>query len=431
MPFSSPPPTPSYQLPQELIDTVVESLATSSPEDHEILRACSIASRSFVRPCQQRLFHSLRLYTSRHSFCTRGDAVSAVNIVTRLARLLESSPHLGAYVKEVSIAYPKNVLDENSDDYSAYICSLRAVFQALPGVAALSIQPRAISWDDIWNIYSLPPDLGPAILPAPPCEFLQRLELTRIHLATINELESIVAVTPNLRHLVLRDIMIYEVDEREEPPPQPGTADDTRIATLESLELRVVPSYFYQEALEAFAQVKTITNLRSVCIDEYDDLILSTNAATLEEIILIRRHGQDVHLIGTALLDLLCNDVLRHFHLKLTSDLTNLHTNIQHIRVLTNTRTTFAQNKTVFINLQDTELLYSLLSDIDDLFGGSHLVPGPQRIVMQLAFQGRTEDVRQLMPLLHARGILEVVELSPDEFTAATRQYRCSECYDV
>ncbi|KAJ7060883.1 hypothetical protein C8F01DRAFT_1141173 [Mycena amicta] len=399
-----------YQLPQELIDTIVDIFADTFPDGNATLRACALAARAFVRPCQQRLFESVKLYTARHANCTRGDIASAVNTTKRLAQLLDASPHLGAYVKNVSIAFPKTVPDEEGSDY---IRALSNVFSAFPAIDVLSLEPRAINWDDIWNIYSIPTDLVDAMVPVAPCTSLRRLELTRTHFTTINELEDAISVAPNLRDLVLRDIMIYQVDEAA--PPLRAASRDKR-ATLESLELRVVPSYFFQEALEAFTHVATITNLRSVCMDEYDDLILRTNAATLEEIVLIRRHGQDVHLIGTALLDLLSGDVLRSLHLKLTSDLTNLHTNIQHIRVLTNTRTSFAHGKTIFINLQDAGLLYSLLSDIDDLFGGVHLHPGPERVVMQLGFDGGVERVRELMPLLKAKGVLEVVQMSSGLF---------------
>ncbi|KAF7322563.1 hypothetical protein HMN09_00034800 [Mycena chlorophos] len=424
------------QLPQELIDAIVDYLSDGLTLDFQTLRACSLVACPFVSPCQQRLFSSIKLYTAPHSFCVRGDVASAVQTTVKMAQLLVSSPHLGTYVKEVSIAYPKTeslFLDSAGD--SDYLRALTDIFTAIPALETLSIQPRAVDWDDIWNIYTVPPELVQAIIPAPPCESLRRLELTRVHLKSLTELEDMLRLANNLRELVLRDIMIYEsadgdTDSNSSGPRTPRTPEK-RDVLLESLELRVVPSYFFQEALEAFQDIRTFTNLRTVCIDEYDDLILDSNAETLEEIFLIRRHGQDVHLIGRALLDLLSGPVLRELHLKLTSDLTNLHTNIQHIRDLTNTRSAFASDKSIFINLQDTGLLYELLSDIDDLFGGAHVEPGPRRVVMQLAFTGKMQEVRGWMPRLDARGVLEVVELTDAQFAAATKHYRCSECFEA
>nr|GAT59606.1 predicted protein [Mycena chlorophos] len=425
------------RLSQELIDAIVDYLSDGLTPDFANLRACSLVARPFVHRCQQRLFSSVRLYTAPHPFCVCGDDDAAVQTTVNMAQLLVSSPHLGAYVKEVSIAYPKTeslFLDtENSD----YLRALIDIFTAIPALETLSIQPRAINWDDIWNIYPVPPELVQAILPAAPCKSLRRLELTRVHLKNMTELEDMLKLANNLRELVLRDIMIYEPadgdgDSDSSGPRTPRTPEKREVL-LESLELRVVPSYFFQEALEAFQDIRTFTNLRTVCIDEYDDFILDSNAETLEEIFLIRRHGQDVHLIGRALLDLLSGPVLRELHLKLTSDLTNLDTNIQHIRNLTNTRSAFASDKSIFINLQDTGLLEEskLLSAIDDLFGGAHVEPGPRRVVMQLAFTGKMQEVREWMPRLDTRGVLEVVELTDAQFAAATKHYRCSECSEA
>ncbi|KAF7319161.1 hypothetical protein HMN09_00252600 [Mycena chlorophos] len=417
----------SRHLPQELIDAIVDSVADPRQDGgihEETLRACSLAGRAFVRPCQQRLFSSLKLYTAHNSFCARGTEASVIQTSLQLAQVLRDSPHLAPYVRQVSVAYPKSISVLYEPEY---LQALADVFQHLSGLETLALQPRPINGHEIRTSSPIPQDLVAPVLLSPSCENLRRLELTRIRLTNIAEIEDILGVANQLKELVLRDIRIYEDDERVSSRE---TTRYRRPPPLEYLELRVVPSYFYQEALEAFVDRSRITNLRSICIDEYDDLILRSNASTLEEICMIRQHGQDVHLVGTGLLDALSGPVLRSLHLKLTRDLTNLPTNIQHIRNLTNTRAAFGANKSIFINLQDESLLSQLLSDIDDLFGGAHIHPGPKRVVMQLAFRGRIQEVRGWMPSLDARGVLEVMELTDARFAAETRQYRCTECYE-
>ncbi|KAF7326090.1 hypothetical protein MKEN_00460300 [Mycena kentingensis (nom. inval.)] len=421
-------------IPQELIDSIIGTFTAEAAgsADHKMLqdlRACSLAARAFVRPCQERIFHTVRLYHSPHNFCVRGSMSSVVNRTTQLADLLAESPHLAPYVKTIHVAYPSGIPDDDAGDN--YLRALADIFAALTAVETLQLQPRAVDYEDLFTTYAIPRAVEDAIFGAAACASFRRLVFTRTRFGSMTDLEDIMCAAPNLRQLALREILIFdEDDEHETPRVRAATCEAPPV--LDAIELRVAPSHFYQEALECFRHRGIIANLRSVYFDEYDDLILQTNESTLVEMWMIRRHGQDVRHVGTGMLEALCGEIATTIHLGLSSNLTNLYTGIQHIRQAMSTHPLFCHDKTVAFYLRDAGLLYQLMSDIDDLLAGERIHPGPKRVPIIVGFQDRdaVQRVKELMPRLWARGLLDIQQLSRAQYDAVTRKYRCRECYD-
>ncbi|KAJ7615475.1 hypothetical protein FB45DRAFT_1108171 [Roridomyces roridus] len=76
--------------PQNLLDAVVEEIS-----DMITLKRCSLASRSFVVPCQRRLFHVVVVEDTETS-------------IRRTTQQFAAFPHLRSYVKELDITAPES-----------------------------------------------------------------------------------------------------------------------------------------------------------------------------------------------------------------------------------------------------------------------------------------------------------------------------------
>ncbi|KAF7332339.1 hypothetical protein MKEN_00115600 [Mycena kentingensis (nom. inval.)] len=433
---------PHSPLPQELVDTILDILAASfGPEDRpELLQtfsACSLTSRAFLRPSQARIFESLKLYMSPHTNCTRVDISSVLDTTTRLAQLLDGAAQIAGYVQTLDVAYPREIPHNGVGD--AYVDALHRVFAALSperrvhNLETLVLQPRVTDDEEASVVYAIPPALEAALLPVR--SSLRRLELTRTRFTTINELEDVISSMPSLKDLALREVQCYDSDsdnsDSESPRVRSTSTSGSGVVILESLELRVAQSHFYQEAVESFRHPETLTNLRSVCIDEYDVFLLQTNQATLQELTLVVRPGQDASIIEAdgALPTILAEPTLKVVHTSYSSDLTSLRSNIGRLRRDTAACPRFGSGKQVFVYLRDNGL-YGMLDDLDCMWGGQHLDPGPDKFTMVLGYddEDAIEQVRARMPRMEARGRLEVRQYSPAEYRAATREYQCCEC---
>ncbi|KAF7354229.1 hypothetical protein MVEN_01110700 [Mycena venus] len=120
-------------LPQELVDAIIEEVAfidqLYETSDCESLKACAIAGRMFVGPCQRRLFRTLSLDSS-------GRRLEAV------ANILTASPHLALYVQDL---YVDVYLDANNRHH----IPLSTILTMLTGVRRLMMSPAKPRWESV------------------------------------------------------------------------------------------------------------------------------------------------------------------------------------------------------------------------------------------------------------------------------------------
>ncbi|KAK7455745.1 hypothetical protein VKT23_010777 [Stygiomarasmius scandens] len=102
------------QIPQELIDRIVEELFG----DKDSLHSCALTSQSFRVPSQKCLFHRIELYAEKQRWSHRGASFDefTLNLCERLYSLFETSPHLANYIKDLAIFDPGDtwLTEENS-----------------------------------------------------------------------------------------------------------------------------------------------------------------------------------------------------------------------------------------------------------------------------------------------------------------------------
>ncbi|KAJ7100860.1 hypothetical protein B0H15DRAFT_817521 [Mycena belliarum] len=104
------------KFPQELIDAIIDKIPYSSPS----LAACALTSTAFVISSQRRLFWDISL--------------SSIGTYQRVAEILASSPHLGAYVRWLALD-----IKEVPQDFLA----LKAIVPRMPNVERLTIAGNA------------------------------------------------------------------------------------------------------------------------------------------------------------------------------------------------------------------------------------------------------------------------------------------------
>ncbi|KAF7360246.1 hypothetical protein MVEN_00753400 [Mycena venus] len=85
----------STGLPRELLDIIIDDLRTDGPS----LRACALSFRAMVPFAQSRLFYKVVLGHAQKSL----ESVTQRTPCEKLSRLLESSPHLASFIRDLRI----------------------------------------------------------------------------------------------------------------------------------------------------------------------------------------------------------------------------------------------------------------------------------------------------------------------------------------
>ncbi|KAJ6552747.1 hypothetical protein B0H19DRAFT_1377577 [Mycena capillaripes] len=105
------------RIPQELVDEIIGEFDLSQKYDfqiHQTLKSCALAARSFVRPCQTRLFAriSVRDYEKYSTALDReppsltsSPHAASILLSRQLAALLSSSPHIALYIRSLDLRY--------------------------------------------------------------------------------------------------------------------------------------------------------------------------------------------------------------------------------------------------------------------------------------------------------------------------------------
>ncbi|KAJ7697674.1 hypothetical protein B0H17DRAFT_1328843 [Mycena rosella] len=213
---------------------------------------CALSARSFVRPCQIHLFSrvSLRIGLDYHP-----DSL----LPRKLSKLLLSSPHIGAYIRAVTIYCPSG----NLECLSHILCSV-------PNLAKIDVRPQGNAIR-AWRF--APAAVRASFLVVCAAPSLRCIVLHDYLFKDARELEALLWNTPNLIELVLSSVH-FETDSPPRPPvPSPSRPSEAA----------------FRPILSAFRTVD-VTHLRKIKLSGTSARVLRTplraNARTLEHVVL-------------------------------------------------------------------------------------------------------------------------------------------------
>ncbi|KAJ7083256.1 hypothetical protein C8R44DRAFT_54888 [Mycena epipterygia] len=257
------------QLPQELIDAIIDEfdISLTAPNnsrafpDREALRACALVARAFVRPSQMKLFSTVILFAA--SYGQHPDERSRL-----FSKLLSSRAHIGLYVRQLVLSYR-----------NARSNSVVHILSCLSKLQALCLYP--------WAGYRqeknppLPIHLKDAFLAAFSLSSLRRLELRAHRFANPQELESILSDSVGLKELTLNNIQFTDISASA-----PKVRSQAPRVVLDSLTVFAMMTDEIDAVLNTFTAVD-ITHLRSVCCDRHHISLLRANAHSIQELKLV------------------------------------------------------------------------------------------------------------------------------------------------
>ncbi|KAJ7734552.1 hypothetical protein DFH07DRAFT_128455 [Mycena maculata] len=149
--------------PQELLDAIVDEI-----NDASTLASCALAAKPLLLPCQRKIFRSLHLVSHE----PRKPRMRGALNFTEAHALFTGAPHLGSYVRNLTIQVPVALTDLpgwNLALHSAQNVERLVVYEAA------SSMPRSI----------LPPETMTSLV-----EFLASPSLGRLHLAEVRNVPS-------------------------------------------------------------------------------------------------------------------------------------------------------------------------------------------------------------------------------------------------
>ncbi|KAJ7209014.1 hypothetical protein B0H12DRAFT_1158214 [Mycena haematopus] len=155
-------------------DSLIAAIVDELEHDRASLKACSVVAAPFCAPSQRHLFRAMWLHRENWQFYTvvqqtlhqRTKIPSGT--IKRVSALFSESPHLAAYVRDLTIDLP----DSADEDMP-----LAQVLQAATKLERFVISGLAVRWDD------LSPSLASKIL-----DVFMRPSLERLHLLNIQNL---------------------------------------------------------------------------------------------------------------------------------------------------------------------------------------------------------------------------------------------------
>ncbi|KAF8169858.1 hypothetical protein K438DRAFT_1854785 [Mycena galopus ATCC 62051] len=224
------------RVPAELIHAIINQVDVPNHwvdvEDRETLQSCALAARLCLRPSQKRLFRWL--------------SPAAGNHIRRLSAVLESSPHLGGYVRTLELS-----LCLNSADF-------RFAVQLLHVVTAL----ETLVLQSAFLQGSFPFDCKVVMILLPT---LRRVELGYYKFHDPFELESLLKDFVSLRELKLMEIEFINDGSAEKRRRNTARKGRSRHSPriLESLTLVRIQPTTVESMLECFTTVD-IKHLKSL-----------------------------------------------------------------------------------------------------------------------------------------------------------------------
>ncbi|KAJ7218904.1 hypothetical protein C8J57DRAFT_1537265 [Mycena rebaudengoi] len=256
------------QLPQEIIDAIIDQFATSDegqlrrgnePREAKALKACALTARAFRSRSQQHLFASISCFTSNSG---------------KLGPLVSGSPHLASYVTYFIVVLHAD-RSTGVVDFTVVSQTL-ALLENLVYLQVYSIHkgPAAGMWPAIFkNAFH-----EALLLPA-----LRSLSLVRCTFADVLELESLLSHATGLKALTLEAVEFDNTNARRADP----VSHEPRII-LDSLEV-TLDNRLADDAVDAMLSSFTtldIKHLRSLDVQMWTPLIplLKANARTVQKV---------------------------------------------------------------------------------------------------------------------------------------------------
>ncbi|KAJ7029373.1 hypothetical protein C8F04DRAFT_1398455 [Mycena alexandri] len=265
-------PKDSVQLPQELIDGIIDEFDVSLTDvkdtgifpDRNTLRSCALVCRAFARPSQKKLFSIVSTQSA-------GWNQPPDERLRLFSKFLASNPHIGQYVRTLNLGY--RCARSKSLDY---------ILVSLPNLRTLSLYP----WKDLYGRNSdafeeLPIHHRDAFLAAFSLSSLRSLSLRNHLFSNALELQSMLINSVGLEELVLQSIKWADLSVVGSPKGRPHSPR----LVLKSLKLVGMSISDIDALLNAFTAVD-IRHLQSLCCDRYHHSLFQA-ASTIRDLSLI------------------------------------------------------------------------------------------------------------------------------------------------
>ncbi|KAJ7049962.1 hypothetical protein C8F01DRAFT_1181116 [Mycena amicta] len=391
----------NLKLPQELLDEII-ALASSAD-----LNNCSLVARSFRRASQKRLFCSLRFSVCR----TTNDEV-----FEQLVQIYAGSPELALHTRSLTLDdIDWDMETDASDPYrGTRACQqLLALIPQLVNVTELTI---SVEGSAAWGTY--PVELRTVLQESIRLPNLTKLRLSDARFATGAELVSLIAGRPTLTTLDFVNILI------EDPDISDGDLQHSQDLT----RLYLMPSYF--GLITALERVVNWASLRHFFISILglarrlrETLQRILDAAHSLDCLQICFHSwtcfADLHLHNLRALRQL--DLSVTFHSHTDPDGSEIDSLISIAALISTTPSPSPLEYVVLIfsspvleNLPDllaqSKIEAELISDRMSRLRSVTLrfLPGSQGISIGDLSEERLDKYRQVFPVLHKRGILQI-----------------------
>ncbi|KAF7360109.1 hypothetical protein MVEN_00739300 [Mycena venus] len=397
------PPRNSTQLPQELIDTIIDEFDPSLDDDNDqvasanrkALRSCALVARAFVRPSQMKLFATVNLRPPYY--------YQSPDERSRLfSKLLSSSPHVGQYVKNLVLSYRP-----------ARSNSLGHILLSLPKLEILSLYP----WGDYrrgnaiepFPIYHRDSFLTVFSLPS-----LRRLALRNQKFSDALQLQSVLSNCAGLQDLVLHNISFDDISAAI-----PGTSTEPPRVALKSLEFISMETDHLDAIFDLFTIVD-VKHLRSFCCDRYHERIFQANAHSIQELTLMIKDPPDITYPETLSLPmgLVRLNLNTRYHLWLPV----ISRRLGNLAALTSLRqVSFAVGDSISVFGH-----FTFLSETDSLFAEiySRLDEININLAKPSSYQSKTDVVRvvrESMPTMREKAVFNIAFVSSGTRTALMR----------
>ncbi|KAJ7432211.1 hypothetical protein B0H11DRAFT_820914 [Mycena galericulata] len=243
-------------LPAELFDAIVGEV-----HDQPTLRSCALAATSFLSPSQRNIFRSLRL-------CRKSSAPPGYRSLKDAAALFKASPHLGTYVRDLTIELP---------DSPPKLAAWNVILRSAQNVERLVVSGRSTFGS------------GEAASLQTLLDYLALPSLGRLHLMNMRVIPSalILAATS------IPVVSFYRVTVIE-PPEDPQLQDSTSAARLRHLILTdsgaaVVPTYellLHPRDPPYTSHIERLEIRLDAYSRGYDQRLLTACAATLKYLVI-------------------------------------------------------------------------------------------------------------------------------------------------
>lgn len=236
----------AMRIPQELVDEIISEFDLSEKYDfviHLTLKSCALAARSFVQPCQERLFSRISMHDYDKCLIAQEieplaapPDVASVSLSRQLATLLSSSPHIATYIRTLDLCYSATTEASFIPLILCAVTALETLILMDDSGERFPVNPSTIA------VFSLPS--------------LKRVELSNYYFDNPFELESLLRKGKSLKELTLRAIS-FASDEHGS-----GVTTDVRPSDV-ALEILILVR-LDSETIQSMLNIFTAVDIRHV-----------------------------------------------------------------------------------------------------------------------------------------------------------------------